>query len=477
MYCNKCGAELPENAKFCINCGAEPITDTINAETNQAPNVETETEYISAAGAEGTVPKSFSSKKNIIIIIIAAIVLIIGGVTAVAIGTNGFDFSGVRTTLQLADRYLSEQNYEQAIIEFEKVLEIEPMNVDAYLGLAEAYMAFGKTDKAIRILEDGIEKTDSYRLKDKLEEIRESEKHVTTKAEVTVAASDPAESTDVTTMAATTEAEPNVEETTAETVVVETEPEPVEVTTAAKPEPAATAAETKPVVTTTTTTTAKPEPVVTKPPVEEGTVTILGEEYDIKTTTVLHLNNKGITDKTLKDIIPEIKKLTNLKLLSMTYNQITDTTPLTQLTDMPNLTQLFLSENQITDISSLAKLTNLTYLSLDFNQVSDITPLGKLTKMTWLNLDNNQIKDMSPLAKLTELTYLGLNDNQVTDITASAKFTKATMLYFNNNKITNITPLTKLTNLTHLFLEGNPISKQDIESLRSKLPNCEIYFK
>ena len=40
--------------------------------------------------------------------------LIVVGVTAVAVGTNGFDFSGVRTTLQLADRYLSKQNYEQA---------------------------------------------------------------------------------------------------------------------------------------------------------------------------------------------------------------------------------------------------------------------------------------------------------------------------------------------------------------------------
>ena len=149
-----------------------------------------------------------------------------GGVTAVAVTTNGFDFTAIRTTLQLADRYLSEQNYEQAIIEFEKVLEIEPMNVDAYLGLAEAYMALGQTDKAVRILEEGIEKTDNDRLKDKLEEIRESLKPVTTEAEVTVTvtvtAPVPVETTaDVTTVGATTAAVTTVAETTAAVTTVE----------------------------------------------------------------------------------------------------------------------------------------------------------------------------------------------------------------------------------------------------------------
>ena len=108
-----------------------------------------------------------------------------GGVTAVAVTTNGFDFTAIRTTLQLADRYLSEQNYEQAIIEFEKVLEIEPMNVDAYLGLAEAYMALGETDKVIKILEKGIGETNSDKLRDKLDKIRESINPATAEAEIT----------------------------------------------------------------------------------------------------------------------------------------------------------------------------------------------------------------------------------------------------------------------------------------------------
>lgn len=135
------------------------------------------------------------------------------------------------------------------------------------------------------------------------------------------------------------------------------------------------------------------------------TVTILGVEYDVATTTKLDLYRKEITDEQLKEIAPEI-----------------------------------------------AKLTHLTELYLDGNKISDITPL----------------------AKLTNLTVLGLGGNQISDITLLANFTNLTILLLSENQISDITPLTNLTNLKDLRLSGNQISDSDIESLKSKLPNCKI---
>lgn len=56
--------------------------------------------------------------------------------------------------LELGRKYLAEQNYEEAIIAFNKVIELEPQNKAAYLGLADAYIENSQTDEAITILEN-----------------------------------------------------------------------------------------------------------------------------------------------------------------------------------------------------------------------------------------------------------------------------------------------------------------------------------
>ena len=81
--------------------------------------------------------------------------------------------------IELAERYLNEQNYEQAIIEFQKVLEIEPMNVDAYLGLANVYEEMGDIDKATEILQEGLEKTGDERIQQRLDDLLKQEEEST----------------------------------------------------------------------------------------------------------------------------------------------------------------------------------------------------------------------------------------------------------------------------------------------------------
>jgi tetratricopeptide (TPR) repeat protein len=58
--------------------------------------------------------------------------------------------------LDLGEKYLLEMDYEQAVVQFSKVIEIEPRNPDGYIGLAKAYAGLGKTEKAISVLEDGL---------------------------------------------------------------------------------------------------------------------------------------------------------------------------------------------------------------------------------------------------------------------------------------------------------------------------------
>lgn len=109
---------------------------------------------------------------------------------------------------------------------------------------------------------------------------------------------------------------------------------------------------------------------ISKPPVKqdpvETTVTILGKYYDVATTTSMKLSAKSIDDAQLKELVPQLKKLKNLKVLDLSYNNISEISPLAQLTD---LTELNLHNNKIRTVTPLAELTKLTFLSLGVNQL------------------------------------------------------------------------------------------------------------
>ena len=63
----------------------------------------------------------------------------------------------VAELLDLGEKYLLELNYEPALVQFLRVIEIEPMEPRGYTGAAEAYIGLGDVDSAITILLQGSE--------------------------------------------------------------------------------------------------------------------------------------------------------------------------------------------------------------------------------------------------------------------------------------------------------------------------------
>ncbi|MGN1120039.1 MAG: tetratricopeptide repeat protein, partial [Oscillospiraceae bacterium] len=204
MFCIKCGSELPDNVSFCGVCGAKiELDEKVPADTAAQAPAPTETpaqEAVSAASPAQSAPKDeinafmdsfsqpqaavaaaqpaleenaqegkFNSKRNKIIIIAAALLAVASLAFA---GVSVMGRSGVSAGLSLAYRYLAEQNYEQAVIEYRKVLKIDPKNVEAYLGLADALTALDRTDEALEALQKGFDITGDNRLLDKIDEIK-----------------------------------------------------------------------------------------------------------------------------------------------------------------------------------------------------------------------------------------------------------------------------------------------------------------
>lgn len=78
----------------------------------------------------------------------------------------------VQDYLDLGEKYLTEANYEEAIVAFTKAIEVEPKALKAYEGLTNAYIKTENYEKAQEVLQSGIsvyerlteeEKTDEFK--------------------------------------------------------------------------------------------------------------------------------------------------------------------------------------------------------------------------------------------------------------------------------------------------------------------------
>lgn len=84
----------------------------------------------------------------------------------------------------LGVRYLSEGNYEEAIIAFTAAIEIDPMKADAYLSLAEVFMVDDSAEEAANILKRGYEATGEVYFIEKIKEAENAQLPVLTEAKM-----------------------------------------------------------------------------------------------------------------------------------------------------------------------------------------------------------------------------------------------------------------------------------------------------
>jgi len=193
----------------------------------------------------------------------------------------------------------------------------------------------------------------------------------------------------------------------------------------------------------------------------ENITTVRAAHAGIKDLTGIQYLKKmaflDVTDNQISDISMLNKQDTpELAEVYLGSNQISDASPLKDLTDMIDLD---LSDNQISDISSLKDLTQLVTLDLTDNQISDISALENMTNLSWcLRLGNNRITDITPLRNMTKLrNEVNLSNNQISDLSPLQNLTKILSLYLSGNQISDLTPLRDLQ-LDELFIENNNIS-------------------
>ena len=220
-----------------------------------------------------------------------------------------------------------------------------------------------------------------------------------------------------------------------------------------------------------------------------------------------------------------IENYENLNSLALTFNPLSDITPLLAITQLQYLDLSFTAFNDlftlihITSLEeiylsglgdfgcihsdngpfSAQQIANSCFDSIDNNPVADpllqfcidqnaeqynwvlaeevnflfcddmgIQSLEGLQNFTNLNAFMafyNAITDLSPLQNMTSLIALGLGFNQITDISPLANLTNLDFLSLWNNQVSDLSALSNMIRLTFLDLESNLIS--DIRPLEN----------
>ncbi len=121
------------------------------------------------------------SRKRILICA-AVIFLTAAGIIVLMFISKNTDNKYISEKLELAQKYLLELDYSNAVLEFTDAIKIDPKNPDAYIGLAEAYIGTGDTDKAVSVLKKGLSETEDERIEQLLEKYAALENSKVTEA-------------------------------------------------------------------------------------------------------------------------------------------------------------------------------------------------------------------------------------------------------------------------------------------------------
>ena len=139
----------------------------------------TNTKQINSVKKDDKVVEQPDLKKRKPFLLIGAVMLlfvITVIVITVCVKSSGNKKSEYDKKIDLGKRYLSELDYEQAILAFEEAIKIDPKRDDAYILLAETYVTKGDIDTAKTILDDAVEETKSDRTRTVKRKIRKIKK-------------------------------------------------------------------------------------------------------------------------------------------------------------------------------------------------------------------------------------------------------------------------------------------------------------
>lgn len=367
-------------------------------------------------------------KKKLVIIVAAVGALVAAGIT-VAVFALGGEPPTPEELLAQAEQHIIDEKYDKAEKIYTQLIESEQMVAEAHLGIADSRLSqeLGLEQEAVAVLEEGFALTQDERIALKLEEL-----------------------------GAETE---GLEPVLTDNPIVWQDKAMEEMIRMALGKPS-------------------PQPVTEGDMRSIKRLKIMGATHAVADESLNALNTvegytvEGIlhTERGSIRSLADLAHCSNLKKLTVGYNQVSDLSGIQKLTGLETLSLYF---NDLTNVADLENLTELKYLFLYNNAIDSLSGLEELTNLRSLYLQNNQVEDLSPLDGLTQLRELYIGNNRVSDLSAVASMENLGFLQAANNQIADITPLQGLSSLTDISFQGNPVTDykpaESVQNVNKKL--------
>lgn len=411
-------------------------------------------------------------KRNKKVITIAAIIIAV--ITAAVIGIiviQATPANKLKRQIKLGQKYLNEMKYEQAILIFDEVIEIDPKCLDAYMGKANAYMALEDVENAVSTMQTAVKTAkDEYdttgRKLQKINEVYALYAYILSndgQFENAINILNQAkEWLNDDTLAKM------LEELVGKTIAMDIPDAPIKFT--------------DPVL------EKDIRKIINKPNgdvmisdvwyVEEVKIygDFTGDETDIKSYSRDYFNSSDGQKHTTSENIKTLNDLyyfRNLKKLTVAHHKGIDISVLGNEGLYPNLRMIDFRSCALKDVSAISGLTFLTGINLTYNDVADFTPISKLVRLSSLDVGHND--GIHSTEKLVNIKYLkslnlfGIND---VDMDAVTSLPNLRNLHISSG---DYSKLSQCANLEYLEIQVNADNVKYLSELTPKCKRLRIH--
>lgn len=170
----------------------------------------------------------------------------------------------------------------------------------------------------------------------------------------------------------------------------------------------------------------------------------------------------------------DLKYMPFLEIVAVEYQPQLD---ISTLSVCSSVRQLSLMGNDLDnqDIQVLVGMTGLEKLNLGWNEITDLSAVSGLVNLTHLGVWGNQISSLAAVTGCKNLVYLDFSDNSVSDISMLPQLEQLQQLWMYRNQVTDIRPVADMPNVSVLMLRDNPImNSEEVRPIYAHLKRLDV---